>query len=86
MGDGESAQDSPREETLQNMSADDLPDSASQAAHPQDSAFSYRYFFERIANLWVWTFHQHCCHCKSGFIEPSSKCIKQGSRLGGSFS
>ncbi|EDL93172.1 GTPase activating protein and VPS9 domains 1 (predicted) [Rattus norvegicus] len=41
MGDGESAHDSPREE-LQNMSADDLPDSASQAAHPQDSALSYR--------------------------------------------
>ncbi|KAI4547423.1 GTPase-activating protein and VPS9 domain-containing protein 1 isoform X1 [Ovis aries] len=42
MGDGESAHDSPRDETLQNISADDLPDSASQAAHPQDSAFSYR--------------------------------------------
>ncbi|KAI5937938.1 GTPase-activating protein and VPS9 domain-containing protein 1 [Manis javanica] len=42
MGDGESAHDSPREEALQNISADDLPDSASQAAHPQDSAFSYR--------------------------------------------
>jgi hypothetical protein len=43
MGDGESAHDSPREEALQNISADDLPDSASQAAHPQDSAFSYRF-------------------------------------------
>ncbi|CAO2597815.1 GTPase-activating protein and VPS9 domain-containing protein 1 [Lemmus lemmus] len=42
MGDGESAQDSPRDEALQNISADDLPDSASQAAHPQDAAFSYR--------------------------------------------
>ncbi|XP_063552848.1 GTPase-activating protein and VPS9 domain-containing protein 1 isoform X10 [Gorilla gorilla gorilla] len=42
MGDGESAHDSPRDEALQNISADDLPDSASQAAHPQDSAFSYR--------------------------------------------
>ncbi|XP_070374865.1 GTPase-activating protein and VPS9 domain-containing protein 1 isoform X23 [Equus asinus] len=42
LGDGESAHDSPRDETLQNISADDLPDSASQAAHPQDSAFSYR--------------------------------------------
>ncbi|KAM5258933.1 GTPase-activating protein and VPS9 domain-containing protein 1 isoform 11-T26 [Hipposideros larvatus] len=42
MGDGESAHDSPRDETLQNISADDLPDSASQVAHPQDSAFSYR--------------------------------------------
>ncbi|KAK7802505.1 hypothetical protein U0070_018244 [Myodes glareolus] len=41
MGDGESAQDSPRDEALQNISADDLPDSASQAAHPQDAAFSY---------------------------------------------
>ncbi|XP_063172442.1 GTPase-activating protein and VPS9 domain-containing protein 1 isoform X4 [Candoia aspera] len=29
-------------EALQNMSADDLPDSASQAAQPQDSTFSYR--------------------------------------------
>lgn len=48
MGDGESAHDSPRDETLQNISADDLPDSASQAAHPQDSAFSYRYFLYRI--------------------------------------
>ncbi|XP_012876716.1 PREDICTED: GTPase-activating protein and VPS9 domain-containing protein 1 [Dipodomys ordii] len=42
LADGESAHDSPRDETLQNISADDLPDSASQAAHPQDSAFSYR--------------------------------------------
>ena len=34
--------DSPRDEALQNMSADDLPDSASQVAQPQSSAFSYR--------------------------------------------
>ncbi|KAM6431368.1 GTPase-activating protein and VPS9 domain-containing protein 1 isoform 8-T8 [Liasis olivaceus] len=37
IGDGESIQDA-----LQNMSADDLPDSASQAAQPEDSTFSYR--------------------------------------------
>ncbi|XP_061459725.1 GTPase-activating protein and VPS9 domain-containing protein 1 isoform X6 [Rhineura floridana] len=42
IGDGESIHDSPRDDALQNMSADDLPDSASQAAQPQDSAFSYR--------------------------------------------
>uniref|UniRef100_A0A8C4W606 GTPase activating protein and VPS9 domains 1 n=1 Tax=Gopherus evgoodei TaxID=1825980 RepID=A0A8C4W606_9SAUR len=42
IGDGESIHDSPRDEALQNMSADDLPDSASQVAQPQDSAFSYR--------------------------------------------
>ncbi|XP_036604178.1 GTPase-activating protein and VPS9 domain-containing protein 1 isoform X5 [Trichosurus vulpecula] len=42
MGDGESVHDSPRDEALQNISADDLPDSASQAAPPQDSPFSYR--------------------------------------------
>ncbi|XP_010147576.1 PREDICTED: GTPase-activating protein and VPS9 domain-containing protein 1 isoform X1 [Eurypyga helias] len=42
MGDGESVHDSPRDEALQNMSADDLPDSASQVAQPQSSAFSYR--------------------------------------------
>jgi len=65
MGDGESAHDSPREETLQNISADDLPDSASQAAHPQDSAFSYRYFFDRISDLGFWTFHHHCSCFKS---------------------
>ncbi|XP_064420385.1 GTPase-activating protein and VPS9 domain-containing protein 1 isoform X2 [Latimeria chalumnae] len=41
-GDGESVHDSPREEALQNISADDLPDSASQAAQPQDTSFSYR--------------------------------------------
>ncbi|XP_043914272.1 GTPase-activating protein and VPS9 domain-containing protein 1 isoform X1 [Protopterus annectens] len=42
--DGESVHDSPRDETLQNISADDLPDSASQAAQPldSDSSFSYR--------------------------------------------
>ncbi|XP_044295785.1 GTPase-activating protein and VPS9 domain-containing protein 1 isoform X7 [Varanus komodoensis] len=42
LGDGESIHDSPRDDHLQNMSADDLPDSASQAAQPQDSGFSYR--------------------------------------------
>ncbi|KFU90501.1 GTPase-activating protein and VPS9 domain-containing protein 1 [Chaetura pelagica] len=42
IGDGESIHDSPRDEALQNMSADDLPDSASQVAQPQSSAFSYR--------------------------------------------
>nr|XP_020656600.1 GTPase-activating protein and VPS9 domain-containing protein 1 isoform X5 [Pogona vitticeps] len=42
IGDGESIHDSPRDDALQNMSADDLPDSASQVAQPQDSAFSYR--------------------------------------------
>ncbi|KAK2514990.1 Gapvd1 [Columba guinea] len=42
LGDGESMHDSPRDEALQNMSADDLPDSASQVAQPQSSAFSYR--------------------------------------------
>ncbi|OPJ67585.1 GTPase-activating protein and VPS9 domain-containing protein 1 isoform A [Patagioenas fasciata monilis] len=42
LGDGESVHDSPRDEALQNMSADDLPDSASQVAQPQSSAFSYR--------------------------------------------
>ncbi|XP_018408804.1 PREDICTED: GTPase-activating protein and VPS9 domain-containing protein 1 [Nanorana parkeri] len=41
-GDGESLHDSPREEALQNMTSDDLPDSASQTAPPPDSAFSYR--------------------------------------------
>ncbi|XP_029466845.1 GTPase-activating protein and VPS9 domain-containing protein 1 isoform X3 [Rhinatrema bivittatum] len=42
VGDGESIHDSPRDEALQNLTADDLPDSASQVAQPQDSAFSYR--------------------------------------------
>ncbi|KAM4696942.1 GTPase-activating protein and VPS9 domain-containing protein 1 isoform 2-T2 [Rhinophrynus dorsalis] len=42
VGDGESLHDSPRDEALQNMTSDDLPDSASQVAHPQESAFSYR--------------------------------------------
>nr|XP_033816141.1 GTPase-activating protein and VPS9 domain-containing protein 1 isoform X4 [Geotrypetes seraphini] len=42
VGDGESIHDSPRDEVLQNLTADDLPDSASQVAQPQDSAFSYR--------------------------------------------
>ncbi|XP_035291895.1 GTPase-activating protein and VPS9 domain-containing protein 1 isoform X2 [Anguilla anguilla] len=40
-GEGESVHDSPREEVLQNISTDDLPDSASQTAHPQDSKFSF---------------------------------------------
>ncbi|XP_053551606.1 GTPase-activating protein and VPS9 domain-containing protein 1 isoform X3 [Bombina bombina] len=40
--DGESVHDSQRDETLQNMTSDDVPDSASQAAHPQESPFSYR--------------------------------------------
>ncbi|MBN3299563.1 GAPD1 protein, partial [Amia calva] len=40
-GEGESVHDSPREEALQNISADDLPDSASQTAQPQDSKFSF---------------------------------------------
>ncbi|XP_061115830.1 GTPase-activating protein and VPS9 domain-containing protein 1 isoform X3 [Conger conger] len=38
---GESVHDSPREEVLQNISTDDLPDSASQTAQPQDSKFSF---------------------------------------------
>lgn len=42
-GEGESVHDSPREEVLQNISTDDLPDSASQTAQPQDSKFSFRY-------------------------------------------
>ncbi|XP_056397168.1 GTPase-activating protein and VPS9 domain-containing protein 1 isoform X3 [Hyla sarda] len=42
VGDGESLHDSPREEALQNMTSDDLPDSASQTAPPPDSSFSYR--------------------------------------------
>ncbi|XP_058015577.1 GTPase-activating protein and VPS9 domain-containing protein 1 [Ahaetulla prasina] len=37
IGDSESLHDA-----LQNISADDMPDSASQAAQPQDSTFSYR--------------------------------------------
>ncbi|KAJ8379666.1 hypothetical protein SKAU_G00004440 [Synaphobranchus kaupii] len=40
-GEGESVHDSPREEVLQNISTDDLPDSASQTAQPQDSKFSF---------------------------------------------
>ncbi|XP_069465521.1 GTPase-activating protein and VPS9 domain-containing protein 1 isoform X5 [Ambystoma mexicanum] len=42
VGDGESVHDSPRDEALQNITSDDLPDSASQVAIPMDSAFSYR--------------------------------------------
>ncbi|XP_078082601.1 GTPase-activating protein and VPS9 domain-containing protein 1 isoform X3 [Mustelus asterias] len=38
----DSMHDSPRDETLQNLSADDLPDSASQTAQTQDSTFSFR--------------------------------------------
>ncbi|XP_015222218.1 GTPase-activating protein and VPS9 domain-containing protein 1 isoform X2 [Lepisosteus oculatus] len=40
-GEGESVHGPAREEALQNISADDLPDSASQAAQPQDSKFSF---------------------------------------------
>ncbi|KAJ8413802.1 hypothetical protein AAFF_G00064000 [Aldrovandia affinis] len=40
-GEGESVHDSPRDEVLQNISTDDLPDSASQTAQPQDSKFSF---------------------------------------------
>ncbi|XP_041429955.1 GTPase-activating protein and VPS9 domain-containing protein 1 isoform X4 [Xenopus laevis] len=42
VGDGESLHESPRDEALQNMTSDDLLDSANQVAHPQESAFSYR--------------------------------------------
>ncbi|XP_036382525.1 LOW QUALITY PROTEIN: GTPase-activating protein and VPS9 domain-containing protein 1 [Megalops cyprinoides] len=38
---GECVHDSPREEVLQNISTDDLPDSASQTAPPQDTTFSF---------------------------------------------
>ncbi|XP_062855278.1 GTPase-activating protein and VPS9 domain-containing protein 1 [Trichomycterus rosablanca] len=38
---GESEHDSPRDEALQNISADDLTDSASQIAHSQDNKFSF---------------------------------------------
>uniref|UniRef100_A0A8D0C7D6 GTPase-activating protein and VPS9 domain-containing protein 1 n=1 Tax=Scleropages formosus TaxID=113540 RepID=A0A8D0C7D6_SCLFO len=38
---GESVHGSPREEALQNISTDDLPDSASQSAQPQDFKFSF---------------------------------------------
>ncbi|XP_067825826.1 GTPase-activating protein and VPS9 domain-containing protein 1 isoform X4 [Heptranchias perlo] len=38
----DSVHDSPRDEALQNLSADDLPDSASQTAQTQDSTFSFR--------------------------------------------
>lgn len=34
--------DPPREDALQNISADDLPDSASQTAQQHDSKFSFR--------------------------------------------
>lgn len=39
---GDSEHDSPRDEALQNISTDDLTDSASQTAHSQDSKFSFR--------------------------------------------
>lgn len=39
---GDSEHDSPKDEALQNISADDLPDSASQTAPPQDKSFSFR--------------------------------------------
>ncbi len=38
----DSVHDSPREDTLQNISTDDLPDSASQTAQQHDSKFSFR--------------------------------------------
>uniref|UniRef100_A0A4W3GXI7 GTPase-activating protein and VPS9 domain-containing protein 1 n=1 Tax=Callorhinchus milii TaxID=7868 RepID=A0A4W3GXI7_CALMI len=38
----DSVHDSPRDDTLQNLSADDLPDSASQSAQLPDSTFSFR--------------------------------------------
>ncbi|XP_065103375.1 GTPase-activating protein and VPS9 domain-containing protein 1 isoform X6 [Paramisgurnus dabryanus] len=38
---GDSEHDSPKDEGLQNISADDLPDSASQTAPPQDKSFSF---------------------------------------------
>ncbi|XP_068079026.1 GTPase-activating protein and VPS9 domain-containing protein 1 isoform X7 [Danio rerio] len=38
---GDSEHDSPKDEALQNISADDLPDSASQTAPPQDKTFSF---------------------------------------------
>uniref|UniRef100_A0AAY4EUL5 GTPase-activating protein and VPS9 domain-containing protein 1 n=1 Tax=Denticeps clupeoides TaxID=299321 RepID=A0AAY4EUL5_9TELE len=41
IGDGESIQDSPRDDALQNISTDDLPDSASQTAQPPGSKFSF---------------------------------------------
>ncbi|XP_039620373.1 GTPase-activating protein and VPS9 domain-containing protein 1 isoform X1 [Polypterus senegalus] len=41
IAEGESIHDSPREEIIQNISADDLPDSASQTAQPLDSKFSF---------------------------------------------
>ncbi|XP_041094451.1 GTPase-activating protein and VPS9 domain-containing protein 1 isoform X4 [Polyodon spathula] len=41
LGEGESVHGSPRDEALQNISTDDLPDSASQTAQPQDSNFSF---------------------------------------------
>ncbi|KTF85214.1 hypothetical protein cypCar_00014756 [Cyprinus carpio] len=37
----DSEHDSPKDEALQNISADDLPDSASQTAPPQDKTFSF---------------------------------------------
>ncbi|MGH0184732.1 UNVERIFIED_CONTAM: hypothetical protein FKN15_015759 [Acipenser sinensis] len=41
IGEGESFHGSPRDEALQHISTDDLPDSASQTAQPQDSNFSF---------------------------------------------
>ncbi|KAG8447834.1 hypothetical protein GDO86_015080 [Hymenochirus boettgeri] len=40
--DGESLNDSPRDDTLQNMTTDELLDSASQVAPPQEPTFLYR--------------------------------------------
>lgn len=38
----DSVHDSPRDDTLQNISTDDLPDSASQTAQQHDFKFSFR--------------------------------------------
>lgn len=38
--------DAPREDGLQNISADDLPDSASQTAQQHDSKFSFRLHYQ----------------------------------------
>ena len=47
--------DSPREDTLQNISTDDLPDSASQTAQQHDTKFSFR--SEKTQNLEAITQH-----------------------------
>lgn len=45
----DSVHDSPREDTLQNISTDDLPDSASQTAQQHDSKFSFRSDIHNLA-------------------------------------